>query len=170
MVQILFQVEQLAGKIVFYGINSGYSATTASQNTCYGSATGSSIITGNQNICLGYNTASGLTTGSNGIYIGFQTAPLTSSETNTCRISNIRGTTTLTTNGIPVLIDSNNMLGTTSSTRDVKTQVAPMQNTTDMIMKLNPVQFKYKCVCQNECQIKCCCEENEGECKYKCHC
>lgn len=53
-------------------------------------------------------------------------------ENFTCRIKNIRVVTTITNDAIPVLISSSGQLGTTSSRRDLKTEIALMDDTTSI--------------------------------------
>jgi hypothetical protein len=51
--------------------------------------------------------------------------------------------TTGATNAVAVLIDSNGQLGTTSSSRRVKFDIAGMGDGTDGLMRLRPVTFRY---------------------------
>jgi hypothetical protein len=46
--------------------------------------------------------------------------------------------------GIPVLIDSNNKLGTTTSSKRFKEDIKPMDKTSEMVFALKPVTFRYK--------------------------
>ena len=46
--------------------------------------------------------------------------------------------------GIPVLIDSTGKLGTMSSSRRFKTEIKRMNETSDAILALKPVTFRYK--------------------------
>jgi hypothetical protein len=52
--------------------------------------------------------------------------------------------TTVNANAIPVLIDSNNQLGTTSSSRRFKKEIKPMDSASEAILALKPVTFHYK--------------------------
>ena len=93
-----------------------------------------------------------LTTGSYNIDIG---NPGKAGEANTIRIgrggsqtatfiAGIRGVTTVNANAIPVLIDSAGQLGTMSSSRRFKKEIKPMDQTSEAILGLKPVTFRYK--------------------------
>jgi hypothetical protein len=93
-----------------------------------------------------------LTTGDNNIDIGNLGV---AAEANTIRIGatltqnrtfimGIRGITTGTADAIPVVVDSNGQLGTVSSSRRVKDDIADMGNASSTLMKLRPVTFHYK--------------------------
>ena len=58
-------------------------------------------------------------------------------------IAGIRGVTTGTADAIPVVIDSMGQLGTVSSSRRVKSDIRDMRDTTETIMNLHPVEFRY---------------------------
>jgi hypothetical protein len=58
-------------------------------------------------------------------------------------MAGIRGATTGNADAIPVVIDSAGQLGTVSSSRRVKTDIADMGDTTETLMSLRPVQFRY---------------------------
>jgi hypothetical protein len=108
--------------------------------------------TGNQNIGIGYYAGFNLTTGNYNIDIGNQGA---AAEANTIRIGDavnhtrafiagIRGVTTGAVNAVSVMIDSNGQLGTMSSSRRYKFDIADMAKFTDRLMQLRPVTFRYK--------------------------
>ena len=61
-------------------------------------------------------------------------------ESNGCYIASIFGQTS---NGLPVLIDSNK-LGTNVSSRRYKQNIKPMEKTSEAILALKPVTFQYK--------------------------
>ena len=125
--------------------------STGNNNT----AVGSNALfnsTGNNNIGVGQSAGSALTTGSNNINIGNVGA---GADANTIRIgtsgthlaiaiAGIRGVTTATGSAIPVLVDPNGQLGTASSSRTVKDNIADMGDTSAALMKLRPVTFYYK--------------------------
>src|SRR5438309_5681488 len=56
--------------------------------------------------------------------------------------SSIFGQTSAT--GIPVLINSNNKLGTTMSSKRFKKEIRPMDKASDALLALKPVIFRYK--------------------------
>jgi Chaperone of endosialidase len=102
-----------------------FSNTTGSLNIAIGRAAGDSIITADNAICIGSNL-----TGAN--------------VSNSCFIGNIRGVTTTNADAIPVLIDSAGQLGTASSSRRFKSEIKPMDQTSESILALKPVTFHYK--------------------------
>ena len=63
-------------------------------------------------------------------------------ESNTCYIASIFGQTSAS--GIPVLINSDNKLGTTTSSKRFKEDIKPMDKTSETLFALNPVTFRYK--------------------------
>jgi len=128
------------------------SNTTGSDNTASGAFALFSNTSGNGNIALGIDAGSNITTGINNIDIGNFGVDI---DNNTIRIgtsgiqtftyiSGIRGTHTMIGDALPVVIDSNNQLGTSSSSRRFKKQVKPMDKTSEAILALNPVTFQYK--------------------------
>jgi hypothetical protein len=134
----------------------GYSALfgniSGAGNTAIGRGALANNITGVGNIALG-EQAGWLTTGSNNILIGNANVGV-GSEASTIRIgavggqtrtfiAGIRNVTTGAADAIAVLIDSNGQLGTVSSSRRVKFDIASMGDTTDSLMRLRPVTFRY---------------------------
>jgi trimeric autotransporter adhesin len=63
-------------------------------------------------------------------------------ENNACYIASIFDQTSA--NGIPVLINSNHKLGTTTSSERFKEDIKPMSKTSETLFALNPVTFRYK--------------------------
>ena len=106
--------------------------------------------TGSNNIAVGANAGINLTTGSNNIDIG---APGTAGEANTIRIGKL-GTQNKTfiagisgktvASGVGVIINSNGQLGTVQSSARFKTGIKPMDKTSEAVLALNPVTFRYK--------------------------
>ena len=115
------------------GFEALYQLTTGYNNTALGSFSGFNLTNGNYNVHIA-NQGTALDT--NLIRIG---------DTNQTKtfISGIRGVTTGNADSIPVMIDSNGQLGTTSSSRRVKTGIRDMRDTTGTIMSLHPVEFRY---------------------------
>jgi hypothetical protein len=111
--------------------------TTGNGNTAIGASAFPISTTGSHNIALGAGAGIGVTTANNVICIG----TFGENATNSCFIGNIREVTTVNANAIPVLIDSNNQLGTTSSSRRFKKEIKPMDSA---ILAHNPVTFHYK--------------------------
>jgi hypothetical protein len=126
--------------------------TLGNMNTASGVAALRANTTGSSNIGIGYNAGTNLTTGSNNIDIGHDGV---AAESNTIRIgaaanqtrafiAGIRGATTGATDAIAVFVDSNGQLGTVSSSRRVKDDIADMAASSSGLLKLRPVTFHYK--------------------------
>jgi len=124
--------------------------TTGSNNTAVGqSALGTNTI-GNNNIAIGTLAGFNLTTGSNNIDIFDRGV---GGEANTIRIgkagtqqaafiAGISGATVPT--GVAVIIDTDGHLGTTTSSARFKEAIQPMDKTSEAILALQPVTFRYK--------------------------
>jgi Chaperone of endosialidase len=113
--------------------------TTGIANTAIGrGALGFS--TGDSNTALGYSAGSAVTTGSNVICIGANVAGADVSDS--CYIGNIFNRTS--SNGVAVLVDADNKLGTTTSSKRFKEEIKPMDKGSEAIMALKPVTFRYK--------------------------
>ena len=139
----------------FSGWQAGYSNTTGSDNTFSGGNAGINNATGSDNTFLGLNAGLNNTTGSSDIYIGNE-GPTSGTESNTIRIGGnplygpqtaayilgIYGSTS--SGGIPVYVNSNGQLGTSSSSLRFKEQVRDMGDSSNALMKLRPVTFLYK--------------------------
>jgi trimeric autotransporter adhesin len=129
-----------------------FNNTTGAGNTACGEHALYNNTSGGNNIALGQLAGSNVTTTINNIDIGNSGV---ASESNTIRIgtsgihtftfiSGIHGTHTMIGDAIPVLIDSNNQLGTTSSSRRFKKEIKPMDTTSEGVLALKPVTFQYK--------------------------
>ena len=79
--------------------------------------------------------------GSGNVYIGSGIQGV-AGESNACYIKSIFGQTSA--NGIPVLINSENKLGTTTSSARFKEAIKPMDKASEAILALKPVTFRYK--------------------------
>jgi hypothetical protein len=121
---------------------------TGARNTAVGAL---SLLrsTGSDNLAVGFNAGANLTTGSQNIMIGHAGV---AGESDTVRIggaqtraflAGIRGRTTALTNAVSVLIDSAGQLGTISSSRRVKQDIADMGGRTRGLFDLRPVTFRY---------------------------
>jgi len=109
-------------------------------NTAIGGGALATNTTGLGNVALGAFAGGNVTTANNVICIGNAGANVNG----TCFIGNIRGVTTANADAIPVLIDSDGQLGTASSSRRFKTEIKPMDKTSEAILALKPVTFHYK--------------------------
>jgi hypothetical protein len=117
-----------------------FSNTTGTSNTAIGYAALNENTTGNFNVALG-NSAGLLASGSRNVYIGsgMEGVP---GESNACYIASIFGQTSA--NGIPVLVNSDNKLGTATSSKRFKEEIKPMGQASDALLALKPVSFRYK--------------------------
>jgi hypothetical protein len=111
--------------------------TTGGANTAVGVAAGANLGSGNGNIYLGNF---GVGTESNTMRLGTPSGFLT----NRAFIFGVRGVTTGIADAIPVLIDSAGQLGTANSSRRFKTEIKPIDKTSEAILALKPVTFHYK--------------------------
>ncbi|MFN0206369.1 MAG: tail fiber domain-containing protein [Planctomycetota bacterium] len=117
------------------GFDSLSSNTTASSNLAIGAGAGKDLTTGGDNIMIdNHGTAADVET----IRIG--KAPVHGRTF----IAGIRGVTTANANAIAVLVDSAGQLGTVSSSRRFKEDIRDMGTSTDRLLDLRPVLFKYK--------------------------
>jgi hypothetical protein len=105
--------------------------------------------TGSKNTALGSQAGFNLTNGSNNIMIGNQGV---AADDSVIRIGDIQtkvfvaGISGVTTGGaaIPVVIDSNGQLGTVSSSRRFKEDIADMGQASSDLSRLRPVTYRYK--------------------------
>jgi len=126
--------------------------TTGSDNTANGFQALRSNTTGARNIALGKYAGSNLTTGNDNIAIGNSgvagegaTIRVGTAGTQTrAFVAGVRGVTTANANAIPVLVDSAGQLGTVSSSRRFKKDIADMGVATERLLELRPVVFRYK--------------------------
>jgi trimeric autotransporter adhesin len=121
--------------------------TEGTNNTAVGAgALGQNISNGN--IALGTNAGANLTTGQFNIDIGNQGV---ADEGNTIRIGDANQTATFIAGisgtavvGDAVVVDANGQLGTVASSARFKKQIRPMDKTSEAILGLKPVSFRYK--------------------------
>jgi hypothetical protein len=114
------------------------SNTTGHNNTAIGYDALVQNTTGSDNIALGSGAGFNATEGSGNVYIGSGTlgAP---GESNACYIASIFNGTSV--NGVPVLINSDNKLGTTTSSKRFKEGIKPMDKVSETVFSLKPVTF-----------------------------
>jgi hypothetical protein len=115
--------------------------TAGQQNTAIGTSALGSNTTGNANVALGQLAGVNATTGSNNVYIGTGMSGV-AGESNACYIASIFGQTSA--NGVPVFINSNNQLGTTTSSKRFKEDIKPIDKASEALFLLKPVSFRYK--------------------------
>ncbi len=132
------------------GAAAAYGTTTGGSNTAIGYSALNANTTGGGNLALGYYAGSNLTTGSYNIDIGNigvagegNTIRIGTAQTQTF-IVGIRGVTTGLANAVGVVIDGNGQLGTVSSSRRFKDDIADMAGASSGLIRLRPVTFHYK--------------------------
>ena len=132
------------------GVNALYSNTTGLQNTAIGGTALFNNTSGQRNIGVGFQAGYNLATGNNNIEVGNVEL---AADANTTRLGTqgtqtatyIAGITNSIVNGVDVVIDSAGRLGTaTFSSARYKKDISDMGNSTDGLMKLRPVTFRYK--------------------------
>jgi len=96
--------------------------------------------TGDGNTALGEAAGQNATTGMGNVYIGHVLG--VAGESNACYIASIFGQGS--GSGVPVLIDSDNRLGTATSSKRFKEQIKPMNKSSEAVLALKPVTFRYK--------------------------
>jgi hypothetical protein len=131
--------------------------TTGNNNTAVGIHALDNKTTGNGNIALGFQAGVNLITGSDNIYIGNSGG--FPGESGTIRIGtqgsvDIAGQTLTFIAGIsdtlvpsenrPVIIGRDGQLGTVVSSARFKEEIKPMDKTSEAILALKPVTFRYK--------------------------
>jgi len=125
---------------VAVGTDALSSNTTGGGNTAVGTDALESS-NGSSNVALGAFSGLNQTTGSGNVYIGADMFGV-AGESNACYIASIFGQTSAA--GIPVLINSDNKLGTTTSSKRFKEKISPMERASGMLYALKPVTFRYK--------------------------
>jgi hypothetical protein len=121
---------------------------TGSYNVAVGTRAMQGLSTGTENVAVGPYAGSLLTNGTNNLYLANNGASI---ESNTIRIGNtsqgntfiagIFGSATL--GGIPVVVDANGQLGTSSSSRRYKQDIDDMGSASRRLLDLRPVTFRY---------------------------
>jgi hypothetical protein len=131
---------------------SALSFSTGDSNSAFGAAALGHLTSGVSNIAIGYQAGLNLASGTNNIYIA-NFGPLSGSESNTIHIGDpvthnatyiagISGATSAS--GVAVFVNSSGQLGTVTSSRRFKHEIADMGAESDLLMKLRPVAFYYK--------------------------
>ena len=124
--------------------------TTGWGNTAIGSTSLYQNTTGNYNIALGNQAGVNITTEIYNIDIGNSGV---AGESNTIRIGRpnqhaaayVAGISGVTVpGGVGVLIDSNGHLGTNTSSERFKENIQPMAKSSEALLSLQPVTFRYK--------------------------
>jgi trimeric autotransporter adhesin len=116
------------------------SSSNAGLNTAVGAGALQNSSTGTNNTGLGRLVGNNVMTASNVICIGASVAG--EDISNTCYIGNIFNQTSV--NGIGVVVNSNNKLGTSTSSKRFKEAIQPMDKASEALFGLRPVTFHYK--------------------------
>jgi hypothetical protein len=123
----------------------GFSALFRNTNGVDNTATGASALcfntTGSSNTAVGDGAGLNATTGSHNVYIGAGMQGI-AGESNTCYIASIFGQTSAS--GAGVYVNSNNKLGTLTSSCRFKDDIKPMERLSEALFALKPVTFHYK--------------------------
>src|SRR6185295_18957631 len=131
------------GALALHELTTGVSNTALGYNALFAN-TG-----GNSNIAVGDSAGSALTTGKNNIDIGNKGV---AGESAKIRIGNaahrntyIAGISCVTVaGGVGVIIDNTGHLGTVTSSTRYKESIQPMNTSSEAILALRPVKFRYK--------------------------
>ena len=125
--------------------------TEGINNTAVGVVALLSNTTGSSNIALGDSAGVNLTTGSNNIYIGnggsssSESAKIRIGTKGTQKATFIAGISGVTVPaGVGVIIGTDGKLGTVVSSARCKDAIKPMDKTSEAILSLKPVTFRYK--------------------------
>jgi hypothetical protein len=122
---------------------------TGSNNTACGESALAKNKSGSNNIGLGTQAGQNLTIGSNNIDIGNVGV---AAEANTIRIGKqgtqkstlIAGIAGTAVTGAQVVVNSTGKLGVVTSSARFKTNIKPLNDASEAILKLKPVSFRYK--------------------------
>jgi Chaperone of endosialidase len=140
-----------AGGNVAIGYHTLLGATDSSSNVAIGTGAFQNLVSGNYNIAIGLGAGGSTNSGFSNIYLG---NPGINGENRTVRLGSgtdhtrmflaaVRGTTTGQNNGVAVIIDGNGQLGTISSSRRTKEDIADLGAIGLAVQRLRPVQFRY---------------------------
>jgi trimeric autotransporter adhesin len=122
------------------GLNALFSNTFGDSNT----AIGYNALYNNNgpaNAALGAGAGYNATTGSGNVYVGAGMVGV-AGESNACYIASIFGQTSAS--GVQVYINSDNKLGTLTSSKRFKEDIKPMDKASEALLALKPVTFRYK--------------------------
>ena len=118
--------------------------TTGSGNTGMGKEACNTCTTGSDNVAIGHNALNGTVSASNNIAIGVPATGPFANLSFTAFIGSIHGEpTSNAASTLPVLIDSNNVLGTSPSSRRYKHDIKPVDKASEALYSLKPISFVY---------------------------
>ena len=125
------------------GDDAGDSIADGSFNVAVGDEAGNTITSGSNNTCIGASAGIGIVDGTNIIAIGSAATGVFANNGPTTFIGGINEPTGDPGSTVAVLIDSNNNLGTSVSSRRFKHDIKPMDKASGALLSLKPVSFKY---------------------------
>jgi hypothetical protein len=114
--------------------------TTGTANTACGGAALEQNSEGDNNVALGNLAGGNQTTGSGNVYIGSGMVGA-AGETNRTYIRNVYSSVA---SARIMYVDSDNRIGTLSSSRRYKEEIKPMDKASEALFALKPVTFRYK--------------------------
>ena len=123
------------------GANALSDNTDGNGNTANGQSALENTTIGDNNVALGAFAGLQQTNGNNNVYIGAN-MQRSAGESNACYIASIFGQSSA--NGLQVVVNSDNKLGTIPSSKRFKQDIQPMDNASDTLFSLQPVAFRYK--------------------------
>ena len=137
--------------------------TSGQENVAVGRRALQTLTSGSNNVAVGWRSGDDLTTGSGNTFIGDRAGSSEGPDVsdvicigesgdtdggqqtpNRCFIGNIFGVSTGSGGNVPVIIDNDGQLGTVISSKRFKKDIQPMGQTSEAVLKLNPVTFHYK--------------------------
>src|SRR5262245_20003753 len=120
------------------------SVTTGSSNVGVGDEACNTCTTGSHNVAIGDHALNGTISASNNIAIGVPATGPFANLSFTAFIGSIHGLPTSNApSTLPVLIDSNNVLGTSASSRRFKHDIKPLDKASEALFALKPISFIY---------------------------
>jgi hypothetical protein len=133
-----------------FGVGALNSNTTGGGNSAFGNGALQSSTTGGSNVAVGATAGSNLTSGSNNVYIANSGAATesgvihigTAGVHTATYVAGISGQTSAS--GVAVYVNPDGKLGTATSSRRYKEQIADMSAESDVLLKLRPVSFYYR--------------------------
>ena len=127
-------------------------------NTAVGRRALAGLLAGDNNTAVGESAGINNTGGANNVYIG-QGILGVAGENNACYIKSIFGQ--MSGDGVAVLVNGQNKLGTNPSSQRFKKEIKPMDHASEAILALKPVTFHYKTDTTNRPQFGLVAEEVE---------
>ena len=144
----------------FYNTAVGWEALSHNTVMGYNTAVGAGALAANdagfQNTAIGINTLVSNTAGNNNTAIGYNAGTAITGSGNVCigqgvnGIGGVNDTTWILNvyasgaNGRAVYVNSDNKIGTLSSSRRYKDEIRPMAKASEAILCVRPVSFRYK--------------------------